>query len=498
MSGIRVTYSGLISLIITFSTIITGTVFTLIVTRQLSPEEFGTWGLIGALTTYVIIIEPIISIWATRETARGEKSGKTALMTSGMFSTIGIIVYIVIAYFVGVSANADVNVILFAAILVPFLFLSKTLSAINIGWKPQAASYGLIGFEIAKVPAGLAFVYFLGMGLEGAIIATVVAYTISISILIFQARQKILGSIKKEFIIKWLKLSWLALYTGRIHSMIHHFDIAVFAIIVGNVASLAYWSAAFAISSIVAHSSAVSEGLYGKLLGSNKKEYFQENFRLLLYFIIPLFAFAVTFARPGLFTLNPLYEIAVTVVIFLSVNMVVQTFNNIFDAALKGIEKVDLDEKSKFKDYIKSNLFFLPTLTIIQRVTYIVTLVIVLFLTLDKSDLELVINWSVVAAIVPIPFMFYRLVLVRKHFSINISQFVILKYIISAIVIFGITYSLMDNYLVYEKQIMLFLPQVLLYAIFSIGGYIGITFLIDRKIRDLVKGIFNELKSLQR
>ena len=31
MSGIRVTYSGLISLIITFSTIITGTVFTLIV-----------------------------------------------------------------------------------------------------------------------------------------------------------------------------------------------------------------------------------------------------------------------------------------------------------------------------------------------------------------------------------------------------------------------------------------------------------------------------------
>jgi len=43
MSNIRVTYSGLISLGTKFSSIITGLVFTLIVTRSLSPEEFGTW-----------------------------------------------------------------------------------------------------------------------------------------------------------------------------------------------------------------------------------------------------------------------------------------------------------------------------------------------------------------------------------------------------------------------------------------------------------------------
>jgi len=498
MSGIRVTYSGLISLIITFSTVVTGGIFTLIVTRQLSPEEFGTWGLIGALTTYVLMIEPIISTWAIRETARGEKSGKTALVTSGMFSTVGIIAYIVIAYFVGVAANADVNIILFAAILVPFIFLSRTLTVINLGWKPQGASYGLIGFEISKVPVGLLFVYFLDMGLEGAILATVAAYTISISILFFHVREKFLVPLKKEFIIKWLKLSWLALYTGRIYSMIQHFDIAIFALLVGNVASLAYWSAAFAISSIVAHSSAVSEGLYGKLLGSNKREYFQANFRLLLYFLIPLFAFAVTFARPGLFTLNPLYEAAFVVVIFLSVNMVVQTFNNIFDAALKGIEKVDLDEKSTFKNYVKSNLFFLPTLTIIQRATYIVTLGIVLFLTLDQSDLDLVINWSIVAALSPIPFMFYRLIMVRKNFELSINYFAVLKYIITAISIFGVTYLLMDEYLVYEEELILFLPQVILYVVFSIGGYLGVTFLIDSKVRELAKGVFSELKSLKR
>ena len=90
MSKIRVTYSGLISFIIGLASLGTGLIFTLIVTRRLTPEEFGTWGLIGALTTYVIVIEPIISTWAIRETARGEKSGKTALLSSGMFSIVGI------------------------------------------------------------------------------------------------------------------------------------------------------------------------------------------------------------------------------------------------------------------------------------------------------------------------------------------------------------------------------------------------------------------------
>ena len=355
-----------------------------------------------------------------------------------------------------------------------------------------------MGFEISKIPAGLVFVYFLDMGLEGAIIATVFAYSISVGILFYQAREKITVPLKKEFLIKWIKLSWLALYTGRVYSMIQHFDVAVFSLIVGNVVGLAYWSSAFAISSVVAHSSAVSEGLYGKLLGGSKKDYFQENFRLVLYFIIPLFAFAITFARPGLFTLNPLYETAVLVVIFLSIHMLVQTFSNIFDAALKGIEKVDLNEKASLKDYTKSSLFYLPTLTIIQRGTYIVSLAVILFLTLEKSDLELVINWSIIAAIVPTPFMFYRLILVRKNFTIKINHYVILKYILTAILIFGITYFLMEEYLTYNEQIMLFFPQVLLYVIFSVGGYIGITFLIDSNTKQLVKAIFSELKSIKK
>ena len=62
MSGIRVAYSGLISMLIGLISVITGLVFTLIVTRTLTPEEYGSWGLIGSLIMYVLMaVMPINS-----------------------------------------------------------------------------------------------------------------------------------------------------------------------------------------------------------------------------------------------------------------------------------------------------------------------------------------------------------------------------------------------------------------------------------------------------
>ena len=58
----------------------------LIVTRSLNPQEFGTWTLLYGLILYVTLIQPITSYWVTREVARGEKSAKTAILSSGMFS----------------------------------------------------------------------------------------------------------------------------------------------------------------------------------------------------------------------------------------------------------------------------------------------------------------------------------------------------------------------------------------------------------------------------
>nr|NIQ15212.1 hypothetical protein [Candidatus Dadabacteria bacterium] len=88
MSGVRVTYSGLIAFLASITTVVTGLFFTVIITRELSQDEFGTWALIGTLTSYVLFMRPTIAYWCTREIARGEESGKTALSSMGMFASI--------------------------------------------------------------------------------------------------------------------------------------------------------------------------------------------------------------------------------------------------------------------------------------------------------------------------------------------------------------------------------------------------------------------------
>lgn len=82
---IRVMYSGLFFFIVGIITIVTGLAFMLIVTRSLNQQEFGTWTLITGLIFYVTLIQPITSYWIIREVARGEKSGKTAILSLHIF-----------------------------------------------------------------------------------------------------------------------------------------------------------------------------------------------------------------------------------------------------------------------------------------------------------------------------------------------------------------------------------------------------------------------------
>ena len=63
MSNIRVTYSGLISLLMGCLRIFTGFDFTFIIARLLIPDELGTWKLILGLTYSIMFINTITSFW---------------------------------------------------------------------------------------------------------------------------------------------------------------------------------------------------------------------------------------------------------------------------------------------------------------------------------------------------------------------------------------------------------------------------------------------------
>lgn len=497
MSGIRVTYSGLISFVVGIGSVFTGMIFTIIVTRRLTPDEFGEWGLIGALTGYVLMISPVISYWNTREIARGIESGKTAFQTSILFSFGAILIYFIIAKLVGAQVDVDLDLLLLASIMIPVEFVKYSLTSICLGFKPQAGEYGLLVFEFTKIPVAVILIYFLDMGLAGAILTSTLASSASVIALIILARHKIKGRFNLKYVKKWARLSWLPMYP-KISAIFSNSDITAFTILTGSVSGLAYWSAAYAIARLVKHSSKINKALYPKLLAGGKKEYLQENITHVFYFAFPLAAMSITFSRAGLFILNPLYEVATMVVLALVPMIFLRAFSAIFIQSLQGIEKVDINEKATFMDYIKSKLFFLPTLGNIQRGLYLGSLVVLLIIMIPQTEsvLELVVYWAVVAFFTQLPFTIYLYLMVRKEFHPKFNYKAILKYLLATIIVFSIIYLLMDEFLIYKNEIVYFLPRFLLFVVSAAAGYLGITYAIDSQTRKLFKSVIRELKNI--
>jgi len=490
---IRVMYSGLFFFLVGIITIITGLVFMLIVTRSLIPQEFGTLTLINGLIFYVTLIQPITSYWVLREVARGEKSATTGIFSSVIFSSFGILLFLILSFFVSEQTDASREVLFFATIMIPVLFLNDVFLAINLGFKPHIASLGKLVLEISKIPLVIIFVYFLDFGVQGVILAVTFAYIPSILLLGYSAREKILRGIKLEFIKKWIKLSWIPLYPG-IYSLLRNLDVLIFTLITGSTFGLAYYGAALSVSSLIMQSTSISSAVYPKLLSENKSDYLHDTITKMIYFAIPLFAISLTFGRPGLFTLNPLYEIGFPLVIIMTMKFTLMTFSRAFENFLKGIENVDQNPNSTFKNYALSKLFTIPTFRLIQNLIYLILLIVILILlSSDHSEFELLIYWAILGLFSVIPITLYLIISVKNNFKIGLNLKPILKYLIVSVFVFIPLFILSEKYLEYDDELAKFLPNLLLYVLIGIVSYAILTYLIDSKTKKFYNSIIHEI-----
>lgn len=494
MSNIRVTYSGLIAFLVTILGVVTGTIFVIIVTRKLDPEDFGLWTLIGSIVTYVTIVEPIVTYWTTRQIARGEKIGKTSLFTSGLFSAGGVLVYFVIAIFVSFALGVDLFVLLLASALIPLFFVNNILNSICIGFRPQAVSYGLIAFETSKIPAGLIFVFFAQLGIIGVIITIIIANIIKMSILVILAKEQLTGSIKKESLKFWLRTSWLSLYRST-HGLIYKLDVLIFSLTTNSLVGLAFWASASAASNYVVSAGSISQGLYPKLIATKKNEYAIENLKRTLYFAIPILGATVVFAKPALHILNPFYIDGALIVIILGFRAFVNLLTGFFYNILESYESVDRDKKAPFRQYLKSQLFLVPTLKLAFSGIYvgILGMFLISVISQDLMPVEMVTNWAFIILITNIPFMIYAMIIVKKKFDIYLPFKEIIQYSSVTLLFSIIIYFISDIVLTYPDSIYDFLPQVIPLAI--LGGliYFGITYVISNSVRIFFKSILKEM-----
>lgn len=493
MSGIRVTYTGLVSFVFRLAIIFANMVFLLIITRTLAVEEYGTWGLISSMLIYVVLAEVIIGYWVSREIARKNESANTGIITSGLLSGGGVAAYIIFALIVGSQADIDLGVMFFAAVLIPFRYISGTLIKINLSWKPHTTSYALFTQSLLHIPLSLFFIYHMEWGITGVILSVVLAQAVFNMMLVAYVREKIRSEFDFAYVRKWFRLSWVSLYPS-FAAIIFRLDVIVFTLITGSVAVVALWTVSFTVAFIITHSSLIATALYPKLLEGDGIKYIQKNLTLFFYFSIPLTAIIIALAKPILFVLNPAYQEAHIAMSLLSIGMFFTAMTVIFQMILEGNEKIDTFEKASVRDFMQSKLFIVPTINVVQYGAYIVALVVVFLVLLPVvSEAELLILWACLATITRIPAVVYQYRLIRRDIGLKVEISNVIKYMGASIGVFGVMFIIQQEHLA-DATIFVFLPNLIGYAVAGMAGYFAITYAIDSKTRILVDGIIQEIK----
>ena len=82
----------------------------------------------------------------------------------------------------------------------------------------------------------------------------------------------------------------------------------------------------------------------------------------------------------------------------------------------------------------------------------------------------------------------------KKELKVKLDFTSIAKFGLVSFGVFIMIFFMMDEFLEYDKQVMIFVPRVFLFVVFSIILYLGITYLIDANTKNLFKSIFQELR----
>ncbi len=494
MSDIRVTYSGFIAFTVGILGMFLGLVFTLMITRRLTPEEFGTWALILSIVGYFLISESFISYWTTRQISRGEEVAKTSVLSSTIISFLAIPIFAVYVFFISESSTVNFEVMLLGVVLLPAYFVSQTLTAINLGHRPQAISYSIVVFEILKIPFGLFLVVIFDFGVLGAIFTLLIAILGKIITQLYFARTKLRKKFRFQTLKRWMKLSWLPLY-AYIPNYIQHIDVALYSIITGTVLGVAFYHAAFVVALLVGHSSTILQALYPKLIADDKFEGIKKNLTHVLYFAIPLLGISILFSKPALFALNPVYQVAWLIVIILSFKIFFNVLRTLIVRVITAKEQVDTEQNPKTSKLIQSQLFRVPTISGIFNTIYIVGFVILLFMLKNQmADLELATLWAIMGLGIEMTLTIFLWIYSIKFVKIPFPLKNITKFIIATLTFALVFLITSDSIIIYEQSIYKFLPLVFLQLTICAGIYLGITYSIDKETRTLFKSIIKEIK----
>jgi O-antigen/teichoic acid export membrane protein len=485
-SRIRLRYSGLAVFGSRLFQILTGFIFTIAVTRNLTTHEFGVWQNIGDLQGYFTVFATALPSWQVRYLARGRReAGKTGILLNLLLSLPFAVAFLTLSpIFAKAFATSTIYYAL-AALQVVELYLIPSAEGLSQALKPQVLGYAQVLREIVKLGVAVPLIIVFKLGILGAIVAVAIMYGFDITYLLYNFKDLLKEKLRLELAKDWAKGSLFTLY-GTIAGRVGTFDALILITVVG-VNARALYGAASVIGSLITYPIALSIGLYPRLLAGGGRKEIETTIKTTYLFAFPMAAGAIIYAESFLTILNPTYTPAKTILTLIAVGAFFACFSSILDTVIYGLEKVDLSGKLIFQELLKSNFFRLPTIWYLLSSAY---LIIVYLVTSHASHdpiggtlrfITVNLVFTLIGAVIR-----YRISQRIIHYAIPKDLF---KYSLAALVMAVVLYILPA-----PKRI------IAMFSAVSFGAtlYFGILAIIDPEIRILTHYLLDRLKKKMR
>ena len=484
---IRLRYSGFIVFTTQVLSLITGLVFTLLLTRNMSTDQFNIWTNIFDYTGYFLLFNPVLPFWATRFVARGKegavKTSVSAQLTIALASTI-IYFPVIVLISRAIGTSSYLLIYLIAGFYILTFYSITIFESILQCIKPQFVGYGLMIEEIVKVSVALVLILGFKQLFLGAILGLVVSCVVQVFFYVYLLRDYFKQKIHWGYLKEWLKGSPAIAYNAIGGQLMSAVFILLF--LYGGSGARAYYQAALTFTVIISYANSLAFALYPKLLAKTcNDEQVGVSFRTIMMLAIPFATITMVMSMSFLTILKISYIVAWPVLIALTVDTVIVMVYTFYTSCLMGVEAFDAEGKIAFRKLIKSKIFKVFSIPYIQAAIAIPLTYFVLTSLPAANPVQATVDVVVILMIVHISTLTGLYYFMRHSVKIPVAWKRIAKYIMAALLM-GIVLFLLPT------------TSTLLSTIAkAIGGfalYIALLLVIDAQARELLGLVWEEIK----
>jgi O-antigen/teichoic acid export membrane protein len=485
-SDIRLRYSGLIVFTTQLLGVITGMIFTLLLTRSMTTTEYGLWTNIFDYTPYFLLVSIIIPFWVTRFTARDiEGTVITSAVSQLVLGVIATVAYlpIITAISFAIGTSQYLTIYLIAGFYVLTHYMITVFEGALTATKPHATGYGFIIQEIVKVIVALIIILGFGQIFLGAILALVIAPTVQSFYYLYKLRAFFKEKINWHYVKRWLKSSPVLLYNVLGTQILNAFLILLY--LYGGGEARAFYQTALSFTTIVSYASSLAIALYPKLLANScSKDDIKLSFKTVMMLAIPLATIVMTMSVSFLTVLDTAYAVSWPVLIALTVDTLITMLILFYSSILMGIENFDAGGEIHLKKLVKSKIFKLFSIPYIQA-AFALPVVYYVLTHLDV-DGPVTTAAAVVAVMILVHLFTFITLAIRSRHSIHvpIAWASIAKYIFAAF---------LTGAALYLTPTTTTIIATIVKAAAGFSLYTVILLAIDEQARELIRLVWKEV-----